>query len=183
MRQHAAAKKRGDYVRLSLANPDSVFERGMCNQDSAARFVLRGPGGVRTDNTAFETAKFKHVMFGPPSSARSAHVRHRADAARSLDRKVIYRYNLPLEAAVPRRVIRSVSPGRAAARLLLTDAEPQLVSEEHVADCETVHSGIIDSSRVPEHGPARHVWLLRVSPDHKFIAITEARGVSMASRP
>jgi hypothetical protein len=168
-------EKRGDYLRLSLANPEGVFEDAGC----AIKLVLHGSfyAGLVVcahDNTAFETVKFKHVMFGPPLK-RSGAPMYAIELMPigSLDRKVIYHYNQPLEAAsftASGDAICFRQEGQLQ-RLLLTATEPQLVAEDHVADCETVHSGMIDSARVPDDmGPRGHVWLLRVSPDRKFIA-------------
>jgi TolB protein len=170
-------EKRSDYVQLSLGNEDGIFEDSGC----VIRIALHGAfyAGLVVcahDNNAFETASFKHVVMGKPSErSKSPMYAIELLPLGSLDRKVIYHYNLPLESASfasSGDAICFRQEGQLERLALQGGAQPEPIDAENAAKCEVAHSGLLDESKAPNDAGqgGGKAWLVRVSPDGKTLA-------------
>ena len=170
-------EKRGDYVQLSLGNEDGMFEDSGC----VIRIALRGAfyAGLLVcahDDNAFETALFKHVILGkPPKRSETPMYAIELLPLGSLDRKVLYRYNLPLDSAsftATGDALCFRQAGQLQRLSLTVGAQPELIGAENAAQCEVAHSGLLDSSKTPRDAGkgGSKAWLTRVSPDGQTLA-------------
>ncbi len=182
--------KRGDYVQLELGNEDGIFEDSGC----VIRIALRGTfytGLVvcAHDNSAFETALFKHVQLGrPPKKSGAPTYAIELLPLGSLDRKVIYHSNEPLSAAsftVTGNAICFRQQGRLRRLALEAGAVPEIIGTDNAAQCEVAHSALLDPSKAPPdpgHGAVK-AWLPRVSPDGQTLAYLAGRGRGDGKKP
>ena len=169
-------EKRGDYIELSPANEAGIFEDSGCR----IKIILRGSfyAGLVVcahDNEAFESAKFKHVALGkPPKRTDSPMYAIELMPVGSLDRKVIYHYNQPLESAsftATGDALCFRQEGQLQRLALDGSSEPQQIEAQNAQACELGHSEMMPESSVPsEAGSGGRVWLPRRSPDGSTIA-------------
>jgi Tol biopolymer transport system component len=93
----------------------------------------------------------------------------------SLDRKVYYHYNVPLESpsfTASGDALCFRQEGQLMRLPLATGSEPQPVEAANAASCEVAHSGMMAESKTPKDAGkgGGHAWLPRVSPDGQSIA-------------
>jgi TolB protein len=193
----ARLEKRGDYVLLALADINGRFEASGCT----IKVPLRGAfyAGLvvsAPDNTAFATAKFRHVSLGllpERNEMRTSAIE--LIALDSLSRKVVYRSTSRLDSpsfTAAGNAICFREDGRLQYFSLTANTEPHLVGAENADECQLA-SPITTSpwsvshdikggrAQIFRRGPGsakpvqlthdrRSNWIPRLSPDGSSMA-------------
>ena len=182
-------EKRGDYVFLSLANPEGSYDSSGC----VVRIALRGnfyAGLVACahDDSAVVTARFRHVTLGTlPGRPKAITYALELIDRESLDRRVLAISRTRIDAAsftANGEAICYRDEGNVMRLALTPGAEPVPIDPADAAACEVAFAPGIRSQDLPAAAARRaRAWLPRRSPDGLNVAYLLASGRGDGPRP
>jgi TolB protein len=159
-------EKRGNYVLLQLSDINGKFESSGCAIKLAfARVFYAGLAVCAHDNTAFETAQFRHVTLGlPPKRPEIRTSAIEIVPLDSLDRRVVYQSKSKLDSPSFTGTGNAIcfrEDGRLVYFSLTANSDPHLVGNENADECDLAHPLTASSLLVSHEVKGGHAQIVR----------------------